>query len=389
MSLLTHGQIVVCLDKFRGTASASDACRWLAQGIRDTAAGHPVVERPVADGGEGTVDALVEAGYRPVAVQVLGPSGHPGSATLAVRGGRAVVELAQASGLSLLGEDERAPLTATTHGTGQMIRAALDLGCRELVLAVGGSATTDGGAGMLQALGARIVDHHGSETRPGGAALADAARIDLSGLDPRLRETELTLASDVDNPLLGPTGAAAVFGPQKGATPEEVLLLEAGLRRFSLLMTALVGEDHAARPGAGAAGGTGFAALAALGARWRPGTDVLLAELGLDRTVRGAALVVVGEGCFDAQTLRGKAPVGAAALARAAGAPVVAVAGRVEVSDEELADHGIDRAYSLLARSGSLATAMADTPRLLGEVGREIALSLGSFRPAVPLHQCP
>jgi glycerate 2-kinase len=383
LAALAPGHILICLDKFRGSATAPEACRALAEGIRATAPGRRVLERPVADGGEGTADALVAAGYRPILVQVGDPVGRPVLATLAVRGDRAVVELAQASGLHLLSATGRAPLTATTHGTGQLIRAALDLGCRDVVLTVGGSASTDGGAGMLQALGARITGPDGTETPPGGAALATATHVELSGLDPRLRETRLTVATDVDNPLLGPHGAAAVFAPQKGADPAQVELLEAGLRNFSRLMASATGRQHAEQPGSGAAGGTGFAAFAALGAYWKSGTQLVLAELGLERALPGAALVVVGEGALDAQSLRGKAPVGVAALARSAGVPVIAVAGRVEVTDAELAAHGIGRSYSLLSRAGTPAAAMADAPGLLREIGRDIGLEIaGAGRPS-------
>ncbi len=301
-----------------------------------------------------------------------GPTGEPVTARLAVRGDRALVELAEASGLHLLPEGRRAPLTASTHGTGELLRAALDLGCREVVLAVGGSATTDGGSGLLRALGARVLDARGVEVPGGGAALAHAETVDLTGLDQRLRETRLVLASDVDNPLLGPAGAAAVFAPQKGADAGQVALLEAGLRRFAELMAARLGTDLSGRPGAGAAGGAGFAALV-LGARREPGVDVLLAELGLDAALAGASLVVVGEGCLDAQSLRGKAPIGVAERARRAGVPVAAVAGRVEVTPAELAAHGITSVHSLTDRAGSPAVAMAETRRLLREVGADLA----------------
>ncbi|WP_037898698.1 glycerate kinase [Streptomyces sp. NRRL S-350] len=365
-------RILLCLDKFRGSATAVQACRWLAEGIRRAAPELPVREVPVADGGEGTAEAFLAAGFRAVPVRVSGPTGEPVDARLAVRGDRAVVELAQASGLHLLPEGRPAPLTASTYGTGELLRAALDLGCREVVLAVGGSATTDGGAGLLRALGARVPDAAGAELPPGGAALADAETVDLTGLDRRLRDTRLVLASDVDNPLLGPDGAAAVFAPQKGADADQVALLEAGLDRFARLLAVRTGVDLADRPGAGAAGGAGFAALV-LGARREPGVDVLLSELGLDAALTGAGLVVVGEGCLDAQSLRGKAPIGVAARARRAGVPVAAVAGRVEVSPADLAAHGITSVHSLAGRAGGPATAMAETRRLLGEVGADLA----------------
>jgi glycerate kinase len=365
---VTGRPLVVCLDKFRGSATAVQACHWLAEGVREADPTRPVLERPIADGGEGTVDALVAAGYQRVTRQVPGPLGEPVAADLAVRGDRAVVELAQASGLHHVRPTPATALAATTRGTGALIAAALDLGCRDLVLAVGGSATTDGGAGLLQALGARLL--------PEGTDLARAARLDLTGLDPRLRDARFTLASDVDNPLLGPHGAAAVFAPQKGAGPDEVARLEAGLTRCAALVAAATGADHSDAAGAGAAGGAGFAALAVLGATRVSGADFLLAELGLDDVLRDAAGVVVGEGAFDAQTLHGKAPVRAAALAAAHGVPVVAVAGRIAVSAADLAAHGITAAHDLLTVAGDQRTAMAEAERLLRQVGRRVGADL-------------
>ncbi|PYC79565.1 glycerate kinase [Streptomyces tateyamensis] len=373
---MTEHQVLVCLDKFRGSATAVQACRWLAGGIRQAAPGLRVREAPVADGGEGTVAAFRAAGYRTVPVPVSGPTGERVTAELAVLGNRAVVELAQAGGLHLLPGGRAEPLTASTYGTGELLRAALDLGCREVVLAVGGSASTDGGAGLLSALGARFLDAAGGELPPGGAALAELAAVDLTGLDPRLRATRLVLASDVDNPLLGPAGAAAVFGPQKGADANQVALLELALTRLAQVLAQQSGTDLSGRPGAGAAGGAGFAALV-LGAHREAGVEVLLTELGLDTALAAAALVVVGEGCLDGQSLRGKAPIGVADRAHRAGVPVAAVAGRLEVSPAELAAHGIETAYSLTERAGSPRAAMAETRRLLHETGVELARRFG------------
>ncbi|NKE64129.1 glycerate kinase, partial [Lentzea sp. PSKA42] len=227
----------------------------------------------------------------------------------AVRGSRAVIEMAQASGLDVLPGRRAAPLVADSHGTGELVRAALDHGCLDVVLAVGGSASTDGGAGLLRALGARITDSRGVPVGPGGAALTGAAHVDLSSLDFRLRLARMTLVSDVDNPLTGPSGAAAVFGPQKGASPRDVEVLERGLTQFASVVTQEIGRDLTGSP-RGAAGGAGFAALAALGARRVSGAEFVLAEIGVDTALREASLVVVGEGRFDEQSLRGKAPVG-------------------------------------------------------------------------------
>lgn len=369
--------VVVCLDKFRGSLTAVDACAALARGLARGRPGLRVRQLPVADGGEGTVAALVTAGATPVARRVTGPDGTPVDAVLAVRDGRAVVELAQAGGLALLGDRPR-PLTAGTAGTGELIRSALDLGCRSIVLAVGGSASTDGGAGMLAALGARLLDAGGRDLPPGGAALRDLDRLDLTGLDPRLADCTITLASDVDNPLLGPTGAAAVFGPQKGATPGDVAVLEAGLARWAEVLARATGRDRSAEPGAGAAGGTGLAALAVLGARRRPGIDVVLDELGADAALASAGLVVVGEGRLDSSSLHGKAPVGVARRTPT-GVPVVAVAGECTVPAATLRAAGLRPGPTLLeVAGGDLDRALAEAAALLERVGERLARDLPS-----------
>jgi glycerate kinase len=364
------GVVLVCLDKFRGCLTAAQACAAVADGV--AGAGGRAVAMPVADGGEGTVAALARAGYREVHVDVTGPTGRPVRAAFAVRGDRAVVEMAQASGLDLLPGGRQAPLVADSHGTGQLVRAALDRGCLDIVLAVGGSATTDGGAGMLRALGARITDRSGLPLGPGGAALTGVAHVDLSGLDFRLRLARLTLVSDVDNPLTGPSGAAAVFGPQKGASPRDVDVLERGLLRFAEVVAEETGSDLSGEPGAGAAGGTGFAALAVFGARRLPGAGFVLGEIGVEDALREASLVVVGEGRFDEQSLRGKAPVGVAEMARRHGVPVVVVAGEVRLTAERLREVGVVAAWSLLERAGSLDVAIGRAPALLAEIGREL-----------------
>lgn len=362
------------MDKLKGSLTAAQACAALAVGISAAAAGWDVRQRPVADGGEGTVDALVAAGWDRVRVLVAGPLSDPVNADLAVRGPRAVVEMAQACGLALLG-DRPDPLRAGTTGTGQLVLAALDRGCTEVVLAVGGSASTDGGAGMLQALGARLTGHEGAQLSPGGGALTELASVDLTGLDPRLARTRVVLASDVENPLLGSDGAAAVYGPQKGATAGQVDVLERGLARLVELVPD--GRRHAGRAGAGAAGGTGFAALAVLGAERTSGADLVLAEARLAEDVAGADLVVVGEGRLDTQSLSGKAPVRVAELARRHGVGVVAVAGELAVGEADLRAVGIGRAHQLLDHAPDRATAVRDTAALLERVGTLLVAELG------------
>jgi glycerate kinase len=294
------------------------------------------------------------------------------SADIATSRERAVIEMAQASGLHRLAGPPQ-PMSATTYGVGELIRFALDLGYRRLVLTVGGSATTDAGAGMLQALGARLITSDGSTVAPGGVGLANVARIELDGLDARLADVEVILASDVDSPLLGPQGAAAVFAPQKGASPAEVVLLERGLANFVQSLVPVVDREHQRDPGAGAAGGTGFAAMAAFGARRVPGIDFVLAELGIADLMSAAALVVVGEGHLDEQSLAGKAPIGVAALARTRGIPVAAVGGQISVAAATLARHGIDHHFAVLDRAGSLDSAIRDVTTHLAAIGASIA----------------
>ncbi|MFN8197026.1 MAG: glycerate kinase [Nakamurella multipartita] len=276
-----------------------------------------------------------------------------------------------------------APLTASSVGVGQVIAAALDAGCRRLVLAIGGSASTDGGAGMLTALGARILDADGQPVPDGGGGLEHVAAVDLTGLHPALAETDVVLASDVDNPLLGDHGAAAVYGPQKGATPDDVARLDGALRVWSGALARALGvaegpNGHPAAEvaGAGAAGGVGFAAVAVLHATARPGIELMLELSGFATQLGGADLVVTGEGSLDEQTLHGKAPAGVAAAARAAGVPVVAVAGRNLLSTDQLTAAGVRQAYALTDIESDVQRCIDDPGPLLARLGRRIADSL-------------
>lgn len=357
--------VVVAPDKFKGSATAAEVAARLGAGLRAT--GASVVELPVADGGDGTLDAAVAAGYRRVPIVVSGPTGRPVPAAFALRNGMAVIELAGASGLVLL-PDGPEPLVASSRGTGELVRAALDAGATSIVLGVGGSASTDGGTGMLAALGARFTDVDGAELPDGGGALPRLAAVDLTGLDPRLARVEVTLASDVDNPLLGDTGAAAVYGPQKGAAPDDVACLERGLARLASLIDP--GAAHLA--GAGAAGGVGYAARTVLRATMRPGIDVVLELVGFTASLEGAALVVTGEGRLDAQTLHGKAPAGIAAAARRAGVPVVAVCGVCDLDDHELAMAGFAAVHALTALCPDEARCRSAPGPLLETVGRAL-----------------
>lgn len=387
--------VVVAPDSFKGSLSAPDAAAAIAAGIIDAAG--PDVEvrrRPVADGGEGTVEAVLAAGWTPVEVRVSGPIGEPvdarfalsplGPAAHARAGGdgtdsaqrpTAVVELATAAGLGLLPGGRPDPLHASTSGVGELVRAALDAGARRLVLGLGGSATTDGGTGMAAALGVRFLDAAGVPLPPGGAPLADLARVDVSGLDPRLRDAEVVVACDVDNPLTGPSGAAHVYGPQKGATPADVEVLDAALRRLAQVLRRDVGADVDAVPGAGAAGGVGAAALAFLGARLAPGIDLLLDLTGFDAALAGADLVVTGEGSLDSQSLSGKAPVGVARRANARGLPVVVLAGRVDLdaaTRHRLGALGVTATYALLDLQPDPDLAQRDAGRLLRTLAAQV-----------------
>lgn len=326
-------RIVVAPDKFKGSLDAASVAAALAAGVRDVLPDARCELVPMADGGDGTVDAFLASGATARTVLVGGPLGAPVDATYARDGDVAIVEMAAASGLVLVadGPDAR---RATTRGTGELLRDALDGGARRIVLGIGGSATTDGGAGALAALGARFLDARGEPLEPTPAALAHVARADLAGLDPRLRAVDVAIACDVNNPLLGPSGAAAVYGPQKGASPTDVAFLDAMLARLADAMTAATGRDLRAEPGAGAAGGLGWALASACGARLARGVTLVAEIRGLAGVLRGADWCFTGEGRIDAQTLRGKVVDGVAALARDARVPVFAFGGSVDVTVE-------------------------------------------------------
>ncbi|HEY7489277.1 MAG TPA: glycerate kinase [Streptosporangiaceae bacterium] len=340
------GHVLVSPDKFKGSLSAPEVAAHVAAGLRKTRPEVPVLLLPVADGGDGTAAAAIAAGYRRVEAEVRGPTGKPVLAALAFSDDTAVVELAEASGLTRLPNGRLEPLTATSYGTGQLIAAARRHGARRIVIGLGGSACTDGGAGMVQALGGRLLDARGDNLPPGGAALRTLHALDLRGLTD-LSGVEVVVASDVDNPLLGPQGAAAVYGPQKGASADDVRVLENGLRRWADLAEAATRRNARYTAGAGAAGGVGFATLAFLGARVEPGIGYLLDLLDFTGKARGARLVITGEGSLDTQTLRGKAPIGVARAATRMGVPVVAVAGRRALTGEQMRRARIQAAYAL------------------------------------------
>jgi glycerate kinase len=368
-------RVLVAADKFKGSLTAVEVAERVTAGLRHVLPDLEVEALPVADGGDGTVAAAVAAGFERRQVRVAGPLGDEVTAAFALREGTAVVEMAEASGLQRLPAGVFAPLTASTYGSGELLRAALDAGARTIVFGVGGSATTDGGAGMLSALGARFLDTDGEPVPPGGGGLAELATADLSGLDPRLAEVELVLASDVDNPLTGPKGAPAVYGPQKGASPDDVEALDTALGHFAKVLQGPAGPkaaEYAASPGAGAAGGIGYGALL-LGARFRPGIEVMLDVLGFAPALERADLVITGEGSLDEQTLHGKAPAGVAAAARAADKDVVAVCGRLALPPQTLGRAGFRRAYPLTDAEPDVAKCIAEAGPILERVAERIA----------------
>ena len=362
-------RVLVAPDKFKGSLTASEVAeavrRGLVSGSPDV---HQIACLPVADGGDGTLAAVVAAGFERVAVEATGPVGDLVTTAWARRGGTAVVEMADVSGLDRLPGGQLQPMTATSRGTGELVAAALDAGVDQIVLGIGGSACTDGGAGLLQALGVRLLDADGHDLGPGGQALAGIATVDLTGLHPRLPDVDIVVACDVDNPLTGPTGAAATYGPQKGADPEQVRILDQDLTRFADVLATATSNDHRDVPGAGAAGGVGFAAVAVLGARLEPGIELLLELLDFGRHLRGVELVIVGEGSLDRQSLHGKAPVGVARRAAAVGATVVAVCGVSELGPADLEQANIAAVYRLADLEPDPEISIRDAARLLEEL---------------------
>ena len=338
-------KIVIAPDSFKGSMTAFAVAEAMGRGVRRVFPDAELDLVPMADGGEGTVEALVSAtGGQTVPVKVTGPLGEQVAAFYGLLGDgeTAVIEMAAASGLPLVPPERRNPLLTTTFGTGELIRAALDGGARRLIIGIGGSATVDGGVGMAQALGGRFLDQAGRELPFGGGALVHLERIDLSGLDPRLATCEITVACDVDNPMTGPRGAAAVFGPQKGADPAMVGLLDRALQRLAEVIRRDLGQDVEHLPGAGAAGGMGGGLIAFLAAKLRPGVEIVIQEVRLRERLAGAALCLTGEGSTDFQTAHGKTPMGVAQAAKAHGVPVLCLSGGLGHGHEAVHEVGID-----------------------------------------------
>ncbi|MGH3293439.1 MAG: glycerate kinase [Trebonia sp.] len=366
--------LLIAPDKFKGSLSAGEVAESLEAGLRRRYGKDLDIDScPIADGGDGTLDIAVSAGFHRVYVNVDGPTGERILASYGERDGVAFIELAEASGLRRLPGGHLAPLTASTYGTGQLIANAISRGNRTVVLAIGGSATSDGGAGLVQALGARLFSVNGDLLDRGGGALAQIERVEFADMKKRIDGVEFVIASDVDNPLLGPAGAAPVFGPQKGASPDDISALERGLSLWASVVTATTGRYAAEAPGSGAAGGVGFTGIALLNATMTSGADMVLDLVRFSDRVRDASLVITGEGSLDAQTLGGKGPARVAHHAQQAGVPVVAAAGRCTLTRSELMSAGIRNAYTLDAIQPDLSLCMAHAGELLERVGEQIA----------------
>ena len=369
-------KIVIAPDSFKDSLSAEKVADAIAAGLAEVLPHAHLVKCPMADGGEGTVEAIVAAGNGQLRRnQVQGPLGEPAEAHWGwlPDSHTAIIEMAEASGLQLVAPAQRDACISSTYGTGELIRAALDAGARRVILAIGGSATNDAGAGALQALGLGLFDDQGNSLARGGLALAGVVRIDLTGLDPRLTEVRFEIAADVNNPLCGEHGASAIFGPQKGASAEQVRLLDQALGHFADHCAQVLPKDVRDEPGSGAAGGLGFAAKAFFGAQFRPGVEVVAELVGLAEAVKDADLVITGEGRFDAQTLRGKTPFGVARIAQANGVPVVVLAGTLGEGYQALYEHGINAAFAIASGPMTLQDACDRAGQLLTDRARDIA----------------
>ena len=378
-------KVVIAPQTFKGSISALEVAGAMSEGVRRIIGEAETVLVPVADGGDGTLETLVEASAGKVNTsEVTGPLGGTVTASWGAMGdgNTSVIEMARTSGLALVPTEKRNPLLATTYGLGEVIARALDAGFRSYIIGIGGSATNDGGAGMAQALGVRLLDAEGGDLPFGGAALARLHRIDMSGLDSRIGQSRLSVACDVNNPLTGPEGASAVYGPQKGATPDMVAQLDAALAHMSDVAKRDIGADINDVPGAGAAGGLGGGLIAFLNGSLRPGVDIVLDAVGLDKHLESADLVITGEGCLDYQTVYDKAPIGVARRAKARGIPVSAISGSLGERHTEVHRHGIDAASAIThapmgldessARAHELIAAATEQALRFMKVGAEV-----------------
>lgn len=359
-------KILLAPDSFKGSLSSKDVCNALKEGIK-RAIDAEILDVPIADGGEGTVEAMVvSAGGRIIDVDVTGPLGEKVRAYYGIlNDGTAVIEMAASSGLYLVPDDKRNPLFTTTYGVGEVIKAALDNGCRNFIIGVGGSSTNDGGAGMAQALGVKLLSKDGNSIQYGGGNLDKLVSIDLTTIDKRIYESKFTVASDVDNPLCGERGASYVYGPQKGATPEMVELLDKNLRHYADIVEKAIGKDISEYPGAGAAGGLGFGLMAFLNANLRPGIEIVMEVAKMEEKIKSSDIVITGEGNTDYQTAFGKAPAGIAKLAKKYRKPVIILSGGLGRNYKDLYKIGVTSLFSIVDRPMTLKDAIINTEELI------------------------
>ncbi|MGK0701081.1 glycerate kinase [Priestia flexa] len=369
-------KIVIAPDSFKESLSALEVAEAVEKGFKQVLPQANYVKIPMADGGEGTVQSLVDATDGEIILKkVTGPLGEPVEAFFGILGTKktAVIEMAAASGLHLVPPAKRNPLMTTTKGTGELISAALDYGVNHIIIGIGGSATNDGGAGMAKALGAQLLDAEGNEILDGGGALGNLAFINLATLDSRLQHVKIEVACDVDNPLTGERGASAIFGPQKGATPEMVALLDQNLRHYAAVLERDLGQKIDDVPGAGAAGGLGAGLLAFLQAELKRGVDIVIEATSLLEAVRDADVVITGEGKIDGQTIYGKTPIGVAKAAKKYGVPVIGIAGNVGADSQVVYEHGIDALFSIVPGVTTLENAFANASEYVERAAKNVA----------------
>ncbi|WP_394584047.1 glycerate kinase [Cytobacillus firmus] len=369
-------KIVIAPDSFKESLSALEAANAIERGFKSIFPHAQYKKLPMADGGEGTVQSLADAtDGRIIECTVTGPLGEQVQSFFGLMGDgkTAVIEMAAASGLHLVPPEKRNPILTSTRGTGELITAAVDTGVQHIIIGIGGSATNDAGAGMIQALGGKLYDKTGREIGPGGGALAELSAIDMSNLDPRLRDVDIDVACDVDNPLTGARGASAIFGPQKGATPEMVQLLDRNLGHFADIVEHALGKPFRDIEGAGAAGGIGGSLLAFLNADLKRGIDIVLDAVNFEEEVKDADLVITGEGRIDSQTIYGKTPIGVAKAAKKHGIPVIGLAGSLSDDSQIVHDHGIDALFSIVPGVITLPDAFEKAALYMERTARNIA----------------
>jgi glycerate kinase len=368
-------KIIIAPDSFKGSLSALEVCENIEKGIKKVFKNADIVRVPMADGGEGTVQSLVDAtGGKLVNLKVKDPLMRTIDAFYGILGddNTAVIEMAAASGITLLSKEERNPMKTTTYGTGEIIVHALDMGCRNFIIGIGGSATNDGGAGMLNALGVKLLDENGDEIGFGGGSLDKLQNIDLSGIDSRIKLCNIVAACDVDNPLCGGKGASNIFGPQKGADENMVITLDKNLSHYADMVEKYLGISIRDYPGAGAAGGLGGGLLAFLNAKLLPGINIVIKTTALEDKLKNADLVITGEGMIDYQTQYGKTPYGVAKLAKKYNIPVIAIAGGIGKDAEDLYLKGFDSIFSIVDKPMTLEDAMGSTDLLLQKTAERI-----------------